>query len=41
MIKINNNRVEVKYEKVKDNAKIIENKYKSSKYKNEDNDNKN
>jgi len=41
LIKINNNKIKVKYEKVEDNAKIIKNKYKLSKYKDEDNDNKN
>jgi len=41
LIKINNNKIEIKYEKVKDNAKIIKNKYKSSKYKDENNNNKN
>jgi len=41
LIKINNNRIKIKYKKVKNNAKIIESKYKSSKYKNEDNNNKN
>jgi len=40
LIKINNNKIEIKYEKVKDNAKIIKNKYKSSKYKDENNNNK-
>ena len=41
LIKINNNKIEVKYKKVKDNAKIIKNEYRSSKYKDEDNNNKN
>ncbi len=41
LIKINNNKVKVKYKKAKDNVKIIENKYRLSKYKNEDNNNKN
>jgi len=41
LIKINNDKTEVKYEKVKNDAKIIKNKYKSSKYKDEDNNNKN
>ena len=41
LIKINNNKIEIKYKKVKNNAKIIENEYKSSKYKDEDNNNKN
>jgi len=40
LIKINNNKIKVKYEKVENNA-IIKNKYKSLKYKDEDNDNKN
>ncbi len=38
---MNNNEIKVKYKKVKDNVEMIENKYKSSKYKDEDNDNKN
>jgi len=41
LIKMNNNKVEIKYKKVKNNAKMIENEYKSSKYKDENNDNKN
>jgi len=41
LIKVNNNKIEIKYKKVEDNAKIIENKYKLSKYKDENNNNKN
>jgi len=41
LIKMNNNRVEIKYEKVKDNTKIIKNEYESSKYKDENNNNEN
>jgi hypothetical protein len=41
LIKVNNNKIKIKYEKVEDNAKIIENKYRSSKYKDENNKNKN
>jgi len=41
LIKVNNNEIKVKYEKVENDAKIIENEYRSSKYKDEDNDNKN
>jgi len=41
LIKINNNKVKIKYKKFKDNARIIENKYRLSKYKDEDNNNKN
>ncbi len=37
---MNNDKIEVKYEKVKDDAKMIKNEYESSKYKNEDNNNK-
>ncbi len=40
LIKVNDNKIKVKYKKVKDNAKIIKNEYRSSKYKDEDNDNK-
>jgi len=41
LIKINNNKNKIKYEKVENDAKIIKNEYKSSKYKEENNDNKN
>ncbi len=41
LIKVNNSEIKVKYEKVENDAKIIENEYRSSKYKDEDNDNKN
>ncbi len=41
LIKMNDNKIEVKYEKVKNDAKMIENKYELSKYKDEDNNNKN
>jgi len=41
LIKINDNKIEVKYKKVKNNAKIIEDEYESLKYKDEDNDNEN
>jgi len=38
---MNNNKIKIKYEKIKDNAKMIKNEYESSKYKDKDNDNKN
>jgi hypothetical protein len=41
LIEINDNKIEVKYKKVKNNAKIIEDEYESLKYKDEDNDNEN
>ncbi len=41
LIKINDNKIKIKYEKVKDNAKMIKNEYRSSKYKDENNNNKN
>ena len=41
LIKVNDNKIKIKYEKVKNNAKIIENKYRSSKYKDKNNNNKN
>ncbi len=41
LIEMNDNKIKVKYEKVEDDAKMIKNKYRSSKYKDEDNDNKN
>ncbi len=41
LIKVNDDKIEVKYEKVKDDAKMIKNEYRSSKYKDENNNNKN
>jgi len=41
LIKMNDNKIKIKYEKVKNDAKMIKNEYKFTKYKDEDNNNKN
>jgi len=41
LIEINDNETKIKYKKVENNAKMIKNEYKESKYEEEENNNKN